>query len=126
MLQLGDLGKKYAISTRSGPVIFLSNYTGENLFNVFSLQLQFSKVYYIVGSSSPTVDKRICRAIFGCYGDMLHSVAKLLTFVTFFGVTLALTVYYFDVQFELKKLEITSNISKLMFLVCQNFHPNPA
>ena len=54
---------------------------------------------------------------------MIYSVAKLLTFVTVFGMTLALTVYYFDIQLELKKLEITSNISKLIiFLVCQNFH----
>ena len=42
---------------------------------------------------------------------MIYSVAKLLTFVTVFGVMLALTVYYFDIQLDLKNLEMTSSIS---------------
>ena len=43
---------------------------------------------------------------------MVYSVAKLLTFITVFGVMLALTVYYFDVQLDLQNLEMTSNLSK--------------
>ena len=48
---------------------------------------------------------------------MIYSVAKLLTFVTVFGVMLALTVYYFDIRLDLHKLEMTSNTSK-----CVNNH----
>ena len=43
---------------------------------------------------------------------MIYGVAKLLTFITVFGVLLALTVYYFDVQLDLQNLKMTSNISK--------------
>ncbi len=43
---------------------------------------------------------------------MIYGVAKVLTFVTIFGVMLALAVYYFDIQLDLQNLEMTSNISK--------------
>ena len=86
------------------------------------LATSVQQIYCIVGSPSPpAVVKRICRAIFGCCGDMIYSVAKLLMFVTIFGVMLALTVYYFDIQLDFKNVKITSNISKFMFLVCHNF-----
>ena len=45
---------------------------------------------------------------------MIYGVAKLLTFITVFGVMLALTVYYFDIQLDLQNLEMISNISKFI------------
>lgn len=66
-------------------------------------------------SPPPTVVKRISRAIFGRYGDMIYSVVKLLTFVTVVGVMLALTAYYFDIQLDLKNWAMTSNISESIY-----------
>lgn len=81
--------------------------------------------YHLGISSPPTVVNRICRAIFGGFGDMIYGVAKLLTFITIFGVLLALTVYYFDVQLDLQNLKMTTNISKfkqLLILVLITAH----
>lgn len=53
---------------------------------------------------------------------MIYSVAKVLTFITVFGVMLALTVFYFDIQLDLQNLEMTSDTSKCISTI--NFSVN--
>ena len=66
---------------------------------------------FLGSPSPPSVAERVSRAIFGRYGGMIYSAAKMLTFITVFGVMLALTVYYFDIKVDLKNFAMTSNIS---------------
>lgn len=90
---------------------FLVNVSHDN--QVLQLLLYFQLVICLFpGSSSPpSVAERVSRAIFGRYGGMVYSAAKILTFITVFGVMLALTVYYFDIKVDLKNFAMTSNTS---------------
>ena len=96
----------YNCTTFKKYIISLSSCNVCTLCLIYCVKILSSGSY-----SPPTVTNRICRALFGRYGDMIYGVIKLLTFVTVTGVMLALTVYYFDIKVDLEHMEITSNTS---------------
>jgi len=57
-----------------------------------------------------STSQRICRALFGGSGDMVHAVGRAMAFLSVVGYMLALTVYYFDIWLDIENWRVSSEI----------------
>ena len=50
----------------------------------------------------------LSQMVFGHYGNLVHRVVRLLTFVTVVGFLISLTIYYFNIRLDLENWTVLS------------------